>query len=63
MKDKNRATTLTTAANAVELGTRIIQSIAGNEISNVVAGSSLDDTIRATLTAKIATHLNIQGVK
>lgn len=60
MKDKHQIT-FATLANAVELGARIVQEVAGNEISDQVGGTLVKETVKDTLTARLSKSLALNG--
>lgn len=60
MNDKKQIT-YATLANAVELGARIVQEVAGNEISDQVGGTLIKETVKDTLTARLSKSLALNG--
>ncbi len=62
MKNRNHIT-YATLANAVELGARVVQKVAGNEASDQVGGVQVKETVKDSLTARISKSLMINGGK
>lgn len=60
MKDRKQIT-YATLANAVELGSRIVQKVAGNEVSDQVGGVQIKETVKDTLTARLSKSLMLNG--
>lgn len=60
---KSDYVTLATLANSVELGAAVLCQVAGNEISDTVAGNQLKEVAKDTLTAKINQRLIAKGAK
>lgn len=63
INEKQTITSLATLANAVELGTGIIQSILGQDLSSNLHGSSLKlDGIQQMLVERIRLTLHKKGI-
>jgi len=62
MKDRKHIT-YATLANAVELGARVVQEVAGNEASDQVGGVLVKETVKDSLTARMSKSLMIAGSK
>tara|TARA_B100001057_G_scaffold463613_1_gene517773 strand:+ start:18268 stop:18459 length:192 start_codon:yes stop_codon:yes gene_type:complete len=60
MKDR-RHITYASLANAVELGARVVQKVAGNEASDQVGGVQIKETVKDTLSARISKKLMLNG--
>jgi hypothetical protein len=59
--EDGRYLTVCTLSNAITLGVKIIQSIAGNEISDSTGGKFVDtDELRVTFTAKLNSYVHVE---